>query len=290
MTGIEHRFVKVNDLWLHVVLAGPEQGPLMIFLHGFPEFWYGWKEQIEFFAAAGYRVAAPDQRGYNLSDRPAGVDSYRLDVLAQDVVGLIEALGRDRAVIAGHDWGGIVAWWLGKHFPERVERLIVMNAPHWLAFREDLERNPAQWARSSYALFFQIPRIPEGLYSLGRSIFMALALQLTSRPGTFSSGDLQQYRRAWGQPGALKAMLNWYRALLRRPPPYPDNPYVAVPTLILWGCRDRFLGTELARASAALCVKGRLVLFRGATHWLQHEEAQQVNQMILGFISQPAGE
>ncbi len=284
MAEFRHGFERVNQIWMHTVTAGPENGRLVIFLHGFPEFWYGWNKQIPYFAQAGYRVIAPDQRGYNLSDRPAGIAAYRIEELAQDVVELIGAAGRQSAVIVGHDWGGIVAWWLAKHFPEKVEKLVVLNAPHGMAMLEDVAHNPLQVARSSYAGFFQIPRIPEALYTLWGGFWPGAALQATSRRGAFSADDLRLYRQAWMQPGAFKAMLNWYRAAFRRRTPVPENPYIAVPTLILWGCRDRFLGSELAEMSAGYCRQARLVLFENATHWLQHEEPRQVNRLIEAFL------
>jgi epoxide hydrolase 4 len=285
MPEVEHLFYKTNGIWMHTAAAGPKDGPLLVFLHGFPEFWYGWKEQIPYFAGLGFRVLAPDQRGYNLSDKPRGLDAYRLDVLADDIAGLIEVAGYEKAVVVGHDWGGIVAWWLAKHCPERVERLVVLNAPHWSAMMEDVRSNPRQVLRSAYAGWFQTPILPEVSFQLADGFFLAQGLQFSSRPGIFTGADLRQYRRAWMQPGALTSMLNWYRALLRRSPRWPQNPYIGVETLILWGCRDHFLGTELARMSQAMCSQARLVLFRGATHWLQHEEPDQVNRMISSFIS-----
>lgn len=284
MPELDHLFLKTNGLWLHVVAAGPEDGPLLIFLHGFPEFWYSWSAQIPYFAGRGFRVLAPDLRGYNLSDRPRGVRPYRIDELAQDVVGLIQAAGRQKAIVVGHDWGGVVAWWLAKRFPETVEKLVILNAPHWAALQEDLSRNPVQWLRSSYAAFFQIPRFPEWLLSLWNWAPMVQLLKSTSRPGTFSPADLRLYRRAWAQPRALTAMLNWYRAAVRFPPSPPANPYIAAPTLILWGANDVAEGKELARMSLRLCNQGKLVMFRGATHWVQREEPARINEFIRAFI------
>jgi pimeloyl-ACP methyl ester carboxylesterase len=284
MQDYQHQFYQVNRLWLHTVTAGPEDGRLVIFLHGFPEFWYAWRNQICAFARAGYRVLAPDQRGYNLSDRPAGIAPYRIEELAQDVIELIAASGRERAILVGHDWGGAVAWWLAEKAPEKVERLVAINAPHRLAMQENLEHNPLQMARSSYGGFFQIPRLPEALYRMWGGFWPALALKLTSRRCAFSGEDLRLYRQAWLQPGAMTAMLNWYRALLRYRPPLPANPYISVPTLLLWGCQDRFLGSELAEMSVTYCIQARLVLFEHATHWLAHEEPHKVNQLIQAFI------
>ena len=285
MAEIEHQFYKTNGIWLHTVASGPQEGRLMIFLHGFPEFWYAWSEQIPYFSGEGFRVLAPDQRGYNLSDRPKGIRSYNEEELARDVLGLMDATGREKAVIVGHDWGGAVAWWLAKCYPERVEQLVIINSPHWMAFQEDLRTNLAQLLRSQYMGFFQLPRIPEWLCSLGNWAFTAQALRRTSLPRTFSRADLKEYRRAWSQPGAFTAMLNWYRAVLRYPPLRPENPYITVPTLIIWGQRDAFLGSELARASQNMCTNSRLVMIRNATHWVHKEKPEQVNRLIRSFLA-----
>ena len=140
--------MKINGLNLHLVQAGDRQGKLLILLHGFPEFWYGWRHQIDALAAHGYRVWVPDQRGYNLSDKPAGIEAYGIDHLVEDVVGLIKAAGEERALLVGHDWGAAVAWWTAIRHPERVEQLAVLNGPHPLVMQTNLRRNPAQWRRS----------------------------------------------------------------------------------------------------------------------------------------------
>ena len=150
---LEHIEVQTNGISLHVAQAGPEDGPLVIFLHGFPEFWYGWSKQIAFFAEQGYRVWAPDQRGYNLSDKPQGTRAYRVDTLAADVLGLIAAAGRERAFVVAHDWGGGVAWQAASMAPERIERMVVLNCPHPAALLWQLRKSPAQMLRSWYILF-----------------------------------------------------------------------------------------------------------------------------------------
>jgi pimeloyl-ACP methyl ester carboxylesterase len=280
---VRHRTIATNGVRLHAVEAGPADGPLVLLLHGFPEFWYGWRHQIAPLAAAGLRVLAPDQRGYNTSDKPRGVAAYGLDELARDAVGLIEEAGRERAVVVGHDWGGAVAWWMAQRFPERVERLVAVNVPHLDVMRRHLWRDPAQRRRSRYMFFFQLPWLPERKLRRHGWAVARRALTKTSRPGTFSGGDLELYREAWRQPGALTAMLNWYRAgLWARPKPLPD-PRVRAPALLIWGARDRFLGIEMAQPSVDLCDDGRLVVLEEATHWVQHEEPERVCREILDF-------
>lgn len=273
-------FVKTNGITLHVVQAGPANEPLVILLHGFPEFWYGWKQQIEPLAAAGYRVWVPDQRGYNLSDKPAGIGAYSIDTLAADVVGLIDAAGAQKVVVVGHDWGAAVAWWVAATYPGRVERLVVLNVPHPAVMKRFARRNMGQMLRSWYIGFFQLPLLPEVLVRLGNWVVMARTLHTSSRPGTFSGADLAQYKTAWSQPGAFRAMVNWYRAALQRPPARDTAIRITVPTLLIWGVRDRFLKRDMAQPSIDLCDNGRVVFFESATHWVQHEEAERVTELI----------
>lgn len=276
--------IGVNGIRLHVVAAGPKSGPLVILLHGFPEFWYGWRHQIDALAHAGYRVLVPDQRGYNLSDKPKSIGAYRLDELADDIVGLIEAEGRAHAYIVGHDWGGAVAWWLALKHAQRVEKLVVLNAPYPSVMRRHIFGSKEQRRKSWYFFFFQIPFLPEARMRKDDWRIGAKALQATSRPGTFSEEDLKRYRQAWSQPGAARGMINWYRAALQRMPRLNLNSRVTPPTLLLWGMRDRFLIRAMAQASIRLCERGKLVLFEEASHWVQHEEAQRVNALLLEFL------
>lgn len=277
--------LPTNGITLHVAQAGPDDGDLTILLHGFPEFWYGWQHQIPALAKAGLRVWAPDQRGYNLSDKPRGVKAYTLDKLAADVIGLLDAAGVDKANIVGHDWGAAVAWWVALRYPERVRKLAILNVPHPRVMARTLRRNRRQLLKSWYIFFFQIPRLPEFLISLGHWRGAANALAGTSRPGTFSHADLLRYRDAWSQPGAFTAMINWYRAIVQHQPDAPADQRIHVPALVIWGARDRFLSREMAPASVDLCDDGRLVLIEEATHWVQHEEAARVNQLLLEFLT-----
>jgi len=269
---------------LHVIDKGSQEGPPVVLLHGFPEFWWGWRYQIDPLVDAGYRVLVPDQRGYNLSDKPQGLDPYRLDRLAQDVVNLVESTGREKATLIGHDWGGIVAWATAVLYPQRIERLVVLNAPYPRLSIKEIARHPTQFIRSTYIYFFQLPKLPEWLLLRNYGQILAESLCRSSRPGTFSEGDLNRYREAWSQPGAVTSMLNWYRALARRPLGIPQSPTIHSPTLILWGVNDAALGKHLAEASLRLCADGQLIFHPNASHWIQHEEPDWVNQHILQFL------
>ncbi len=277
----EHKLIPTNGITLHTVAAGPEDGPLVLLLHGFPEFWYGWRRQIPALAAAGFRVLAPDQRGYNLSDKPRDLAAYRLDEMAADALGLIDAAGRERAFVVGHDWGAMVAWWLALVAPERVARLAILNVPHPAVFRRRLLSDPEQQKRSLYAAFFQLPWLPEALLSAADWRATERALRNSSLPDTFSDADMAEYRRAWARPGAMTTMLNWYRALAQRPIDDPPSPRVVAPTTIIWGMKDFALRGEMAAESAAECDDAELIELPDNTHWVQHEAPELVNNTLI---------
>jgi pimeloyl-ACP methyl ester carboxylesterase len=281
---MDHQQITANGINLHVVQDGPSTGRLVILLHGFPEFWYGWRRQIPYLAAAGYRVWAPDQRGYNISDKPEGIAAYTLDKLAADVIGLMDAAGEEKAFVVGHDWGAAVAWWVAAKYPDRVARMVAINVPHGAVLTKHLRRNFTQMRKSWYMFFFQLPWLPESLARLKNWNMLAKSLKDSSRRGTFTNNDLDIYRQAWSQPKANTAMLNWYRAAIQKPPTPPENLRITVPTLLIWGAQDKFLGRELAQPSIDLCDDGRLVFFEEATHWVQHEEADRVNELIDTFL------
>lgn len=276
----ESVYVETNGVRLHTVQAGPEDGPLVVLLHGFPEFWYGWHDQITPLANAGCRVVVPDQRGYNLSDKPDDVSAYSLDELAADVVGLIEASGRESAHVVGHDWGAMVAWWVALHDPEAVETLTILNVPHPYVFERTLRRRLDQKFKSWYVGFFQLPRLPESVSRFHNWDMLVRTMRRSSLPGTFVDADFERYRAAWSQPKAFRSMVNWYRAAVRNRPPAMHT-RVTVPTLVIWGARDKFLRKSMARESVDLCEDGRLLLCEDATHWVQHEEPVRVSEAIL---------
>jgi epoxide hydrolase 4 len=268
---------------LNAVAAGPKNGPVVLLLHGFPEFWYSWHKQIDPLAAAGFRVIVPDQRGYNLSSKPSGVESYALSELASDVIAIANQLGRERIFLAGHDWGAAVAWSVALLHPSRVAKLAILNVPHPSIMRRYLIKNRRQLRKSWYIFFFQLPFLPEAFFSARNFRKGVASLVGSSRPGTFSPDDLAQYRAAWSQPGALTTMINWYRAAFRHRTPFSDRT-VRVPTRILWGARDAFLMVEMAQESLKYCTQAELITFPDATHWLQHEEPARVSQLLIDFF------
>jgi pimeloyl-ACP methyl ester carboxylesterase len=279
------RFVDADGVSLHVVEAGPADGPLVVLLHGFPEFWYGWRHQIEPLAAAGYRVLVPDQRGYNTSDKPRRVADYRIERLARDVLALIDNAGRDVATVVGHDWGAAVAWWLGSHHPERLERLGILNVPHPFVMRRHLLTNPRQIRRSWYIFFFQVPFLAEAWLRRRNGRMAERILLATSRAGAFGDEDIARYREAWARPQAMRSMVNWYRAAIRGAARPFGPTRVPIETLIIWGSRDAALGREMVAPSLELCDRGRAVFFENASHWVQHEEAESVTRLLKRFLA-----
>lgn len=287
---LEHQQVPTNGITLHVVQCGPLDGPLVVLLHGFPEFWYGWRHQLQALAAAGFRVWAPDQRGYNRSDKPPRVADYSMEQLGADALGLLDAAGAAKATVIGHDWGAAVTWWLAGHHPERLHRVAILNVPHPAVLGQALRRTPRQLLKSWYIFFFQLPWLPERLFRRREFRFGRGALRGTSRPSTFTSDDLRQYTAAWAQPGALTGMINWYRAAFRRARGVGAVGRITIPVRILWGRQDAFLVPELAQLSQQQCSQGELFYFDHATHWLHQEEPDAVNQRLLEFLgpAQPA--
>lgn len=280
---METLLIQNGNIRLHTTVAGPAHGPVVVLLHGFPEFWYGWRRQVEPLVTAGFRVIVPDQRGYNLSSKPSRVASYALPELVSDVIAIADHFGQDKILLAGHDWGAAVAWSTALLHPHRIAKLAVLNVPHPSVMRKFISANPRQLLRSWYMFFFQLPWLPEALFSAGNFRIGARSLLRSSRKGTFSEEDLAQYRAAWSQPGALTAMINWYRALFRVRAKFSDK-MVRVPTRILWGERDAFLLAEMAQESLRYCTNAELFTFANATHWLQHEEPARVSELLIDFF------
>src|SRR5271170_1040844 len=269
---------------LHAVAAGPTNGPVVLLLHGFPEFWYSWHKQIAPLASAGFRVIVPDQRGYNQSSKPRGASNYAIPNLVSDVIAIADQLNADKFFLAGHDWGAAVAWSVALLHPNRLSKLAILNVPHPAVMIRYLKTNLRQLRRSWYMFFFQLPLLPEAAFSAFHYRLGVRSLVNSGRPGTFTEEDLAQYRAAWSQPGALTAMINWYRAAARYRSKFPDTK-VHVPTRILWGMRDAFLLPEMGHDSLRYCDTADLHTFANASHWLQHEEPARVSDLLINFFA-----
>jgi epoxide hydrolase 4 len=274
-------YITTNRIRLHTALAGPEGGEPVILLHGFPEAWFGWEAQIGFLADSGFRVIVPDQRGYNLSDKPQGVTNYQMDTLVEDILGLANALGYDRFHLAGHDFGAMVSWNLAMRYPERLKRLAIANVPHPKVMGRFLRSHPKQMLKSWYAFFFQFPSLPEWVVKLNNWRFLISAM-----PDDFTKATHDRYRAAWAQPGAITGMINWYRATMRNMGKSAVLPKIRVPTLILWGQQDPHISYEMAVLSVEQCEDGQLITFENATHWVLHDEPEATSEYIGGHFSE----
>ena len=281
---LEHSYIETNGIKLHVVQAGPQSGAPVVLLHGFPEFWYGWRNQIPALVEAGCRVIVPDQRGYNLSDKPRGVKNYDVFTLVEDIIGLIDALGYEKVNLVGHDWGAVVAWTLAILHPERLHKLGIMNVPHPAVMRRFLTRDFEQIRRSWYVFFFQLPWFPERFMSADDWRGASRALRGSGSVHTFTKADIAKYKEAWSQPGAMTSMINWYRAAFRHLPKLPKDARVKVRTLMMWGMKDFALSHRMARPSMDYVEEGNLILFPEATHWVQHDASEEVNHYLVDFI------
>ena len=279
-------YIETNGIKLHVIIAGPKDGQPVVLLHGFPEFWRGWAKQVKPLAEAGYRVIVPDQRGYNLSDKPKGAKAYTVRTLTDDILGLMAVLGYEKVNLIGHDWGAVVAWAFAIWHPERLYKLSILNVPHPAVMLNFLRRgDPEQLRRSWYVFAFQIPWLPEYFLRQNDWRNVVRVLRGSGKLHTFSDEDIAEYKKAWSQPGAMTAMVNWYRAVVRHRPKMPKEARVKVPTLMLWGMQDVALSHRMARPSIDHCEDGKLVFFEDATHWVQHDEAEAVNQLLMEFLS-----
>jgi pimeloyl-ACP methyl ester carboxylesterase len=279
-------YAEVGDVKLHYVEAG--DGPLIVLLHGFPEFWYGWRLQVAPLVAAGYRVVAPDLRGYNLSSRPDGVAAYSAEKLAGDVRGIIQELGAASALLVGHDWGGTAAWSAAMYHPEVVDRLVILDAAHPRKLNEGL-RHPSQLRRSWYFFYFQLPDLPER-HARSKNWKLFRDFLRDARP-PYTEEEMGRYAEAWSQPGAATAMMNYYRYAVRHS---SEIRVVSAPTLVIWGQRDRYLGPALAEPHHDDVPNlDRVERLPNASHWVHHDEAERVNQLLVDFFaptrtSQPA--
>jgi pimeloyl-ACP methyl ester carboxylesterase len=279
---LRHGTAALSEVRLHYVEAG--EGPLVVLLHGFPDFWYGWRHQIPALAKAGFRVVAPDLRGYNLSSRPEGIEAYGLRHLAGDIKELIAERGESQAFLAGHDWGAQVAWAVAAWHPDSVRRLVILNVPHPRRMFEGL-RTLRQLRKSWYIVVFQLPRLPERRLAAGGFRELRRAIERDAPPGSLEPGDLERYVEAWRRPGALTSMVNYYRAARRavggRLPP------INAPTLVIWGERDRYLGAELAEPHRR-DVPGlrEVVRLADTSHWVMRDEPERTATLLADFFGE----
>lgn len=284
---LRHEYRTVNGVQLHCVIAG--SGPLVVLLHGFPECWYSWHNQLPALAQH-YTVVAPDMRGYNLSSKPAHIADYAIDRLVEDIVTLIDSFGVTQADVIGHDWGGMVAWMLALTRPEVVHTLSVLNIPHPRLMSQNLLTNAKQRRRSWYIAFFQLPLLPELAFKADNYALLDQMLRgIAVRPDSFSDDDLAVFKAALAQPGAVTATLNYYRALARPTSQRAVaalDPVAHMPVQVIWGEQDVALGKELNDNLARYVPDLTLHFIPDASHWVQHDRPDLVNRYLLEFLEQ----
>jgi len=284
-------YADVNGVRLHYVTAG--KGKLIMFVHGFPEFWYEWKHQLAEFGR-DYQAVAPDMRGYNLSSKPADLDQYQVKYMVEDLRALAEKLGHKKFILVAHDWGGAIAWAFGIAHPECLEKLIIINAPHPGIFQRELSQNPAQQKASQYMLFFRSAQAEQMLSANNYAQLVQVVLGEGLKQGFFTDDDKKAYIEAWSQPGALTGGLNYYRAA-RVGPPTGDKEAasfvagvpsleVKVPTLVIWGEKDTALLTGNLEGLDKYVPNLTVKRIPDGTHWVIHEKPELVDGYIRDFI------
>ena len=275
-------YIPTNGIKLHTAFAGPENGKPIILLHGFPDAWFGWQAQISALVSAGYRVIVPDQRGYNLSDKPKGKANYHLNILSQDILGLADALNLKQFHLVGHDFGAMVSWVLAMSSPERINRMVIANVPHPRVMQKFIRKNFSQMRKSWYTFFFRIPKLPEKIVRRRKwkMLISAMAQGL-------SEEERDRYREAWEQENAITSMINWYRAMnIRSSSGSKSSPQITVSTLILWGKMDPHLSYRMATLSLDLCDDGELIFFEEASHWVHQDEPARFNQHLIEYLGE----
>lgn len=289
---IEHRYAEVNGIRLHYAEAG--EGKLLLFLHGFPEFWYEWKDQLAEFGR-DYHAVAPDMRGYNLSEKPEGLDQYGIEHLVEDVRALIDQLGGKPCVLVAHDWGGAVAWAFALRHPDYLEKLIIVNMAHPACFGREMAGNPEQQRASQYMLMFRSAEAEAILSAEGNAALVNAVLAGGLASGRFTEADKAEYLAAWSQPGALTGGLNYYRAAAIGPPSEageargnfaidPDALVVRVPTLVIWGEQDTALLACNLDGLEEYVPDLTVRRIPEGSHWVVHEEPELVNRYMREFI------
>lgn len=299
--NVVSQLYDTNGIKLHCVTREPADKPplgTLLLLHGFPEFWYCWKNQIPALSR-DYRVIAPDMRGYNLSDKPEGVENYKMRVLVNDLVGLLDIMALPRITLIAHDWGGAVAWAFAAFHPERLEKLVILNSPHPATFARELKNNPKQQEASQYMNLLRSPRAEEILSRNHYELLKKMMFETMANPDELTRDDREAYVEAWSQPGAITGSVNFYRAMPVAPPDHrkgettanvapgsSGNPSmkVNVPTLVIWGMKDTALIPALLDGLDDYVPNLKIHRIPNATHWVQHDAADEVNRTILEYL------
>lgn len=281
---LKHENACINHINLHYVSQG--SGPLVILLHGFPQYWYTWRHQISFLSQY-FKVVALDLRGYGDSEKPPKIEDYRLEELATDVKELIYHLGYSKAHLIGHDWGGAIAWFMAARHPVVIDHLIVLNSPYPSIFKKALKTNLKQLMKSWYIFFFQIPYVPEViLKSFSKSMLANFFRSSSVNKETFSNDDIEMYYENLQKPGVLKSAINYYRAIFQSSSQSHGQVQIDIPTLLIWGERDVALTKELTLGMERYFKQPiRIRYLPEAGHWVNEEVPDKINALILEFLN-----
>lgn len=270
---IKEYYFETNGIKLHTIIVG--SGEPLILLHGFPEFWYCWYKVIPLLKN-DFKLIIPDLRGYNLSDKPEGVENYKIEILLEDIKGLSEALGLQEFSLVGHDWGGVLAWIFAEKYPELLNKLIILNAPHHKIFSQKLRNDKEQQKASSYIFEFYKPN---GEQFIIKHEFKALKTAVFNK--NFDDQDKKKYIEAWSQSGAILGGVNYYRANKNF-----DNwtGFIKVPTLVLWGMKDNALRPQLLEGLSTYINDLKILRHNESSHWITHDAPEFIASEIKKFI------
>jgi len=277
--NINYEFFEVNDVTLHVALSGPDDGEPVFLLHGYPDASFGWREQIIALSNEGYRVIAPDQRGYNLSSKPKGKENYAQEILIKDIIALADYFNYDTFNLVGHDFGGIVSWNLVDKYEDRVDKLIILNSPHPTVNKKFQAENEEQRKRSWYGYFFKLPILPEIVIKAGDYAFLS-----NSMAGSYTEEEISEYKRAWSEKDSNQAMIHWYRNLFTQPESKAPKRVLDVPLLVIWGKEDPHIIWQQAKPSSEMSKNGSFTYIDDASHWVMRDAPDEVNRLILDFL------
>jgi len=281
-----HGFLQLSQIKMHYVQCGNREKPLMLFVHGFPDFWYSWRNQLKEFSK-DYWCVAIDMRGYNESEKPVGIENYHMKLLAQDINECVQKLGRESCILVAHDWGGVVAWSVARLYPAIVEKLIILNCPHSSAMSKHLYSSYKQMFKSWYMFFFQFPCVPEFILGLRDYIFLdECFLTDIKNKKAFSNEDIEAWKYVWSKKNAFTPAIHYYRAVFQMDRVKMPKDLIASPTLIIWGTDDMALDTCMAEMSAKYCKNATVRLVNGASHWVQQDNPELCNKYMFEFLNQ----
>ncbi|MFW9928343.1 MAG: alpha/beta fold hydrolase [Candidatus Thorarchaeota archaeon] len=275
---IEEKYIKTNDITLHTIVIG--KGRPLILLHGFPDFWYGWKGIVPDLKTK-FKLIIPDMRGYNLSDKPKGTQKYKMKFLIDDIKGLINALNLERPYLAGHDWGGVVAWGFAEKYSELIRKLIILNAPHLKIFTTLLQTNKAQQKASSYIFQFLKPGGEQFLFEDDFRWLKFAVFNSLQNKNALDDFDKKQYLKSWSQPNAIISGVKYYKAN----PSFDDfTGFIKVPTLIFHGMKDTALLPVILDGLEKYVEDLKILKLPNSSHWIMHEEPQLISTEIIEFL------